>query len=373
VKQTLDRWLLLLDGALALLFVSGYAAAYVDPRVCWWLAVPATGLPLLGVLLLPALAAALLRGRRGLAASYGALLLLAGVRFAPALPRTTAAATTEAGGTPLTVMTLNAPVSVLNASPVPRDTQRTALRALLRRTAPDVIGLQEVASLGVESDGTARLPWHIDPLPAMGYAARRALYDGYDMMQPVFTRLPVLSQQKVSLDPARRRSAGSTASGTATPGYVVRTRFRWRGRAAAHYNVHLRSFARPAPPPGTSWAHPARWRRLIAALGRAYRRRAHQADRLRRLIEAETRPVIVSGDFNSTPHHWSYRRIAEGLTDAFAAGGRGRGATWPSAFPLVRIDHVLAGPAWRVTSARVPSLRLADHRPLLARLRWTTE
>jgi endonuclease/exonuclease/phosphatase (EEP) superfamily protein YafD len=39
----------------------------------------------------------------------------------------------------------------------------------------------------------------------------------------------------------------------------------------------------------------------------------------------------------------------------------------------VRIDHVLAGPAWRVTSARVPSLRLADHRPLLARLRWTTE
>lgn len=356
MKRGFNRFLSVCGGAFALLFLLGYAAAYVDPRLCWWLALPATVLPFLSLLLLPALAVALIRGARRWAAGYLTLLLLAGLRFGAPLPQTTPAGADAAS---LTVMTLNAPVSILDASPDRRETHQAAMSNLVRRAAPQIIGLQEVAIFDRGANRKLHFPWHIDMLPAMGYTARRTLYDGYNMKLPVFTTLPILDQRKLLLD-----SAGEA------PGYVVRTHFRWQGREAVHYNVHLHSFERLRSQSDASGLRFARWRRLLAAYRRTYRERAREADQLQRLIATETLPVIVSGDFNSTPHHWSYRRIAQGMTDAVAASGRGWDATWPSAFPLVRIDHVLVGPAWQVASARVVPVALSDHRPLTVRLHW---
>ena len=84
--------------------------------------------------------------------------------------------------------------------------------------------------------------------------------------------------------------------------------------------------------------------------------------------------LIVTGDFNSTPWSWSLRRQDKALglerrTRALASwptGDFSRVARAP--FPLLPIDHVYAGKAWKTVSVeRGPSLG-SDHRPVVATL-----
>lgn len=363
MPRLLDRWILLVDGALIALFLVGYAGAYVDPRWFWTPALVATALPFFSALLVPVFVCALVRRRPRLAVSYLVLLLAAGLRFAPPdLSRHAAPSDQD-----LVVMTYNVPVSKLDAGRGSRARQRTAMQSVIRSTSPHLVGFQEVAIWTVGVEQQVVYPWHVAMLPDWGYGEYRAPREaeplpasdeGYGMERPVFSALPVQSQEKRQIGRAGRE-----------PGYVVRTRFRWQGRIAIHYNVHLHSFARPRMA-GGRWWHPTYWRQWLSSCRRAYRQRAEEAVHLRRIVEAETEPVIVSGDFNSTPHHWTYRHLARGFTDAFAVGGSGWGGTWPSVVPLLRIDYVLASPEWTVTSASVMPLTLSDHRPLVARLRW---
>ena len=85
--------------------------------------------------------------------------------------------------------------------------------------------------------------------------------------------------------------------------------------------------------------------------------------------------LIVGGDFNSTPWSFSLRRQDR----AFGLQRRTRAlASWPSGafsrlakapFPLLPIDHVYAGKAWKTVSVtRGPALG-SDHRPVVVRLR----
>jgi endonuclease/exonuclease/phosphatase family metal-dependent hydrolase len=82
-------------------------------------------------------------------------------------------------------------------------------------------------------------------------------------------------------------------------------------------------------------------------------------------------PLILLGDFNATPVAVAYRTLAARLTDAHRALGRrkGRIATFPSAMPVLRIDHIFFGAGVRVTGLTVannPRARLAsDHLPLV--------
>lgn len=81
------------------------------------------------------------------------------------------------------------------------------------------------------------------------------------------------------------------------------------------------------------------------------------------------RPSILCGDFNAVVNGTTYRRIASRLTDAQRALGRRPKATFPSFFPLLRIDHVFVTADVRVVSAHVPydsrSRRASDHLPLV--------
>jgi endonuclease/exonuclease/phosphatase (EEP) superfamily protein YafD len=84
----------------------------------------------------------------------------------------------------------------------------------------------------------------------------------------------------------------------------------------------------------------------------------------------DPRPLVVAGDLNATRHHPSFRRLLRTrLRDAHAEVGRGAALTWPTAFPLLRLDHLLlAGPveAVAVWEGRGTG---SDHRPVFADLR----
>lgn len=84
--------------------------------------------------------------------------------------------------------------------------------------------------------------------------------------------------------------------------------------------------------------------------------------------------LIVTGDFNSTPWSWSLRRQDKAL----GLERRTRAlASWPTGpfsrvlnapFPILPIDHVYAGKAWKTVKVeRGPSLG-SDHRPVVVTL-----
>ncbi|GAB0104706.1 teicoplanin resistance protein VanJ [Nocardia sp. JMUB6875] len=63
---------------------------------------------------------------------------------------------------------------------------------------------------------------------------------------------------------------------------------------------------------------------------------------LSRQLSADKAPhIVVAGDFNTatTDRHWD--SFAPGYTDTQSRPGSGPGFTWPAAFPVARLDHIL--------------------------------
>jgi endonuclease/exonuclease/phosphatase (EEP) superfamily protein YafD len=92
----------------------------------------------------------------------------------------------------------------------------------------------------------------------------------------------------------------------------------------------------------------------------------------RKLARFPKDSLILTGDFNSTPWSWSLRRQDRALglerrtraLPSWPTGDFSRLASAP--FPVLPIDHVYAGKAWKTVKVeRGPSLG-SDHRPVVA-------
>ncbi len=156
----------------------------------------------------------------------------------------------------------------------------------------------------------------------------------------VFSRFP-MNQPVVNLAPPGLSSR-----------VIVRTELQMSDRTLALYAVHIN------PP-------------------KALRRLATQDQGNRQLIDLlrdESGAVLVAGDFNYTCRHQMYRDLVnKGLSDAHAARGRGRGATWPAVgllrfAPGVRIDHVFLGGALACIDIKTLPSHGSDHRMVVAEL-----
>jgi endonuclease/exonuclease/phosphatase family metal-dependent hydrolase len=85
-------------------------------------------------------------------------------------------------------------------------------------------------------------------------------------------------------------------------------------------------------------------------------------------------PRLLCGDFNALPGSRAYRRLRGALPEAQAGRGRAR-ATFPSRWPLLRLDHIFHSPELTVRDVLVPRSRLtrvaSDHLPLIAEVTLT--
>jgi endonuclease/exonuclease/phosphatase family metal-dependent hydrolase len=81
-----------------------------------------------------------------------------------------------------------------------------------------------------------------------------------------------------------------------------------------------------------------------------------------------TPPKILCGDFNLSPAASPYRIFREVLHDAQLLHGKKPLKTWPSIFPITRIDHIFTSEHFTVEKVDVPRNRLSriasDHLPL---------
>lgn len=87
-------------------------------------------------------------------------------------------------------------------------------------------------------------------------------------------------------------------------------------------------------------------------------------------------PLILCGDFNAPPASAVCRMIRGRFRDAFRQAGIAGSATWPSRFPLLRLDYIFLAGDIRVRQIfvhRTPLTRAAsDHLPVVADLELAT-
>ncbi len=96
--------------------------------------------------------------------------------------------------------------------------------------------------------------------------------------------------------------------------------------------------------------------------------RLEQIEPLALALDADTRtPLVLCGDFNTPPRGLFYHQLSARLNDGFAQAGNGMGLSFPSRFPLLRIDYVWTRGA-RATSVRVDKAGASDHRMVIADL-----
>lgn len=366
--RTLALLARLLAGVVIVAFLIGYAAPYLSPTYYWWTDLFAVLLPSLSlavsVIGLGLLLYGTYRRRWGRVLLAGSLLGLVLFRFGP---RVSLQFGTVNTAEEMRLMTFNVPPEA------PQEpTSGTPLLNLVQEQAPDVLGLQESWMTSAQSPrlGIQEVSPSLRQLTteSIDYRPPAVLPPGTRIYQPVFGR--------VALDSLRvyRSSLGSDDE---LSFQYTRVKFEWEAQPAVLYNVHLETIGevRPWTLDKEDWFSISRWLAFLESYRESALRRATQARIVRERIEREKHPVIVIGDFNSTPHQWAYRHVAEGLRDAVREGGWGPSATFPAHRPLVQIDHVLVPPAWQVMRSEVPEVRnfesVSDHRPLVVDLRWS--
>lgn len=204
----------------------------------------------------------------------------------------------------------------------------------IRRVDADVVVLEEVC-------GSATVP---DPLPTLRTALRE-----YTIVREgevaIATKLPLRKVRSVPMMYSRRMLLG-----------VVE----WQGKpvtvAAVHFNISAGGRSLKIG------------RGMPEYLHGTEKAREHQADILLRECAQISGPLIVAGDFNTTPRGPLYHRLTSNLRDSFADVGFGPGWSYSAEYPCLRIDYILTSKDIRATRSYVLSDQTSDHRPVLSYL-----
>ena len=97
--------------------------------------------------------------------------------------------------------------------------------------------------------------------------------------------------------------------------------------------------------------------------------RFNKQDMIRAIFERAdggSGPAVVMGDFNTPIDARGFREIRDRYHHAFESAGRGFTATWPTAVPLVAIDHIWLSHDITARCARIIRSDASDHRAIVA-------
>lgn len=321
------RWLPWLIGGYVVVWLLWRASLYTNLREHYWqIEVASVFAAWLYLPVLVLLAAALVtRTKLGLVLLAAPVLIFAADYGGQFTPNPRAVLADVPGHHGLQVMTWNAGMSGDGAG---------ELRALLRTAQPDVVVVQEVSS-----HMSKVLTEELDDL----YPYRSFVLPGASTSLGLLSRYPILEED-----------AWTDWMGCQCQRVVVD----WGGQPITVINAHVWG-----PVMQLEWVG-----RL--PLLRSFRD-AHQRltfDTLLAMVEAESNPVLLAGDFNTTEQQANYRRATKVMRDAFAEGGWGFGFTYPNptvefgiGVPLIRIDHIFYDRNWRAVHTRTRAIAGSDH------------
>lgn len=111
------------------------------------------------------------------------------------------------------------------------------------------------------------------------------------------------------------------------------------------------------------------WTKVRGLLGKVNVRtlkRVDQARAIAAMMAASPHPIILAGDFNNTPQSYTYKLLAQNLTDTYREKGLGIGTTYRGNIPSLRLDYILLDPKFETLSSKVISVDHSDHYPVLS-------
>lgn len=103
-------------------------------------------------------------------------------------------------------------------------------------------------------------------------------------------------------------------------------------------------------------------------LKKAMKKRAEQADILRKHIDNSPFQVIVCGDFNAPPMSYVYTEVGKNLNDAFVQSGTTTGNTFEGRFMWFRIDYILHSNLFEAYNFKRYKVGYSDHYPIVTKL-----
>jgi endonuclease/exonuclease/phosphatase (EEP) superfamily protein YafD len=112
--------------------------------------------------------------------------------------------------------------------------------------------------------------------------------------------------------------------------------------------------------PSTGLADELEWGRYLLATQNG------EARFLREYVSRLEGPVIFGGDLNATPTSRLIRGLGAFATDAYLTNHWVGLPTFPTTFPIQRLDYLFAGHGVVATQAERPDLLISDHYPLMA-------
>lgn len=98
----------------------------------------------------------------------------------------------------------------------------------------------------------------------------------------------------------------------------------------------------------------------------AYQLRACQARMLSEHIQQSPYPSLLCGDFNDTPVSYTYRKMKGSMKDAFREAGYGLGRTFNGLAPSLRIDYIFTTKQFDVIHYSTIHCHYSDHYPICA-------
>ena len=196
---------------------------------------------------------------------------------------------------------------------------------LVRRWAPDVVALQEVDSRRRIPRGGDAFEFLQECLGKHGIGARSITTADGDYGQMLISCCPIQDSAVYDISWPEREERRAILADIELPGGTVRF--------------------------------------VVTHLGLAFRERRIQAKRLLDIAGYPSGPTIVMGDFNDWLWPGSVRQV---LSHAFP--GRSRYRTFPSIWPLLRLDRIYCRPREVLVKTFVdPSARhISDHLPVIA-------
>ena len=224
---------------------------------------------------------------------------------------------------------------------------------------PDVLVVQQSRSMGAWKPDAAELASRPHGVQAGEFVIR--------------SKFPILSQQLLMAGVVVLKSGPKQV----TPGLRCVVDAGSLGQVVI-YNVHLpspRQIFRDMGLSGASAPSSSAAAQVGMDLQRYWETHRECARLIRASIQSETLPVVAMGDWNNPDHGPLYREFTDGLRDAHREVRRGYGYTFPDDVshllaggrPWLRIDYILATPAWEVTDCVVESdAEQAQHRALAA-------
>lgn len=332
-------------------FVAGLLGRYVNPHTVWWLQPFAIVLPAIALVVMILTPFAGFMRLWVLFAVSAAMLLVFGFRYIAA-----ADGGDRLNGEALTVATMNTGGGVNNL-----DGGDRGLPRLLPDFRPHVACLQEFSVGHLGNAVRARTYGSVGQLlDSLGYEIIAPPQpEGHRGPPPILSRVDFEQSSVVGL--SSRLDQGPA-------GTLVRAQLSWRGRSFVVYNVHLQSFTTRRPWIEDNTFNLPAWIQFIRRTGAAYLQRADESVEIRRMLDREELPFLLCGDFNTTPHQWTYSKLSSGLQDTYRTAGGFWGPTFPSAWPLVRIDYIIASQHWVVGDVQVGPQLPPDHRPVIGQL-----